>query len=87
MPRVRALLAGVSAVGTLAVSASPATAAPPEPEGHPGCNGLYAAALNQFFGPIASPSGNPNAAIGPGPFLSEGGAGEDIREDRAEACG
>jgi hypothetical protein len=54
---------------------------------HPGCNGLYAAALNQFFGPIASPSGNPNAAIGPGPFLSEGGAGEDIREDRAEACG
>ena len=87
MSRVRVLLAGVSTVGVLAVSASPAMAAPPEAEGHPGCNGLYAAALNQFFGPPDSPSGNPNAAIGPGPFLSEGGAGEDIREDRAETCG
>lgn len=86
MSRVRVLFAGVSAVGVLAVSASPATADPPEAAGHPGCNGLFAAALNQFYGSF-SPSGNPNAAIGPGAFLSEGGAGEDIREDRAETCG
>jgi hypothetical protein len=64
-----ALLA--AALLALGLATTTASAAAPPPLGHPGCKGLEIALqshLNgRFFGD--SPSGNPNASVGPGAFI------------------
>ena len=77
----RAVAAIVSATASVALVSSPAAAQPPP---DPGCEGRFVAYNNQFFN-FGSPSGNDDAAAGPGLFFQSETAAH-IHADREEAC-
>ena len=83
MSRLRSALAGLTAASALALSAAPATADPPS---DPDCWGRLVQHNNQFFN-FGSPSGNEQAAAGPGLFFGPH-TGETLQEEfRAVLCG
>ena len=81
MLRTKTVLAGMSVTAALAVVSSSAIAQQPS---DPGCEGQFVAFNNQFFD-FGSPSGNENAAAGPGLFFQTETAAH-IQADRDEAC-
>ena len=77
----KTVVAGISAIAALASVASPASAQQPADAG---CEGRFVAFNNQFFN-FGSPSGNENAAAGPGLFFTTE-TGEEIQAFRKDAC-
>ena len=80
------LLLVVAAVPVVLMSASPASAAVPDPfDGGPGCEGRFVAVFNKASGEFGA-SGNPKASAGPGFFLRSDSA-EAIAAFRQAICG